>query len=102
MATGPEHYREAERLLMDCQVVPADERNPATYPAREDGVNSIANALAAAQVHATLAKAPAASVDLSELRRLVRAFDPTGGADRARAFKKDLLQVIVDIERGGA
>jgi hypothetical protein len=60
--TGLEHYREAERLLLDCQVTPADDRNPAVYPAREDGVNSIANALAAAQVHATLAHAAATAV----------------------------------------
>lgn len=53
---GPEHYREAERLLKSCQS--PGERHPddaEEYPALEDGVNSIGNALVAAQVHATLA-----------------------------------------------
>lgn len=57
--TGSEHYHEAERLLLDCQVAPADNRDPAVYPAREHGVDSVGNALAAAQVHATLALAAA-------------------------------------------
>jgi hypothetical protein len=45
MATGPEHYREAERLLASAG------------PLRAGGVPS--SALAAAQVHATLALAAA-------------------------------------------
>lgn len=57
--TGPEHYREAEKLLRSCQIDRATDREAATYPAVEDGVNSIGNALAAAQVHATLALAAA-------------------------------------------
>lgn len=54
---GAEHFHEAERLLLNCQTEPADALNAATYPALEDGQNTIANALAAAQVHATLALA---------------------------------------------
>lgn len=57
---GPEHFREAERLLVDCQLAAGDDDPPEVYPAFEDGgVNSIGNALAAAQVHATLAQAAA-------------------------------------------
>ncbi|MFJ1765030.1 hypothetical protein ACIOD2_32215 [Amycolatopsis sp. NPDC088138] len=58
--TGPEHFEEAERLLQSCQA--PGHRQPGEaeeYPALEDGVNSIGNALAAAQVHATLAVAHA-------------------------------------------
>lgn len=62
MATGPEHYREAEKLLRLCQIDRANDREAATYPAVEDGVNSIGNALAAAQVHATLALAAATAL----------------------------------------
>lgn len=55
--TGPEHYEQAERLLVSCQLVPPSDVEQ--YPALEDGVDSIAHALAAAQVHATLAAAAA-------------------------------------------
>jgi len=54
-----DHFREAERLLLSCQLEHATERDAATYPQYEDGVNSICNALTAAQVHATLALAEA-------------------------------------------
>ena len=49
--TGPEHYREAERLLGDAS--------------RADGIIVMPNpqALAAAQVHATLALAAATAVN---------------------------------------
>lgn len=60
---GHEHYLEAERLLKSCQS--PGERHPddaEEYPALEDGVNSIGNALAAAQVHATLALAAATAM----------------------------------------
>ena len=60
--TGPEHYREAEKLLRSCQIDRATDREAATYPAVEDGVNTIGNALAAAQVHATLALAAATAL----------------------------------------
>jgi predicted HicB family RNase H-like nuclease len=50
MASGPEHYREAERLLEQAEV---DARDPMRKYA-EDG-----NVIAAAQVHATLALAAA-------------------------------------------
>lgn len=52
-----DHFEMAERLLASCQLDAGDDRNAPTYPAEEDGVNSIGNALAAAQVHATLALA---------------------------------------------
>ena len=55
----PDHRAEALRLLESCQIDPGDERDAPTYPELEDGVNSIANALAAAQVHALLALAEA-------------------------------------------
>lgn len=55
--TGPEHQGEAERLLLSCQLEPATEYDAATYPANEDGANTICNALVAALVHATLALA---------------------------------------------
>lgn len=58
--TGPEHYRAAELLLRSCQVGDNHPAEAATYPAREDGVDSIGNALLAAQAHATLALAAAA------------------------------------------
>lgn len=56
---GPEHYHEAERLLRSCQLVSATADNAAIYPELEEGVNTTANALAAAQVHAMLALAAA-------------------------------------------
>jgi hypothetical protein len=48
--TGPEHYREAERLLAET------ERTP------EDSVRSVATVAAQAQVHATLALAAATAM----------------------------------------
>lgn len=58
---GPDHYREAERLLLDCQLTPAENGDPAVYP-RETERDSVANPLAAAQVHATLALAAATAM----------------------------------------
>lgn len=66
---GIEHYREAERFI---RIATEDTygRHPELrndeYGAVSERNLSPAEALAAAQVHATLAKAPAASVDLSE------------------------------------
>lgn len=57
--TVDHHRAEALRLLESCQIEAATEREPATYPAHEGGVDSISNALAAAQVHALLAIADA-------------------------------------------
>lgn len=51
-----EHYEAAERLLLSCQM-PDTDGEAEQYPAREDGVDSVGHALAAAQVHATLALA---------------------------------------------
>lgn len=53
-STTTDNGAEALRLLVSCQIERATEREPATYPAREDGVDSIGHALAAAQVHALL------------------------------------------------
>lgn len=58
--TGPEHYRAAELLLASCQVGSPDAEGTEYYAAGDDppgsgGINTLANALAAAQVHATLA-----------------------------------------------
>lgn len=69
--TGPEHYREAERLLLSCQVLPATASEAATYPQHEDGINTISNALIAAQVHATLALAAATGLNDAEQGFLV-------------------------------
>lgn len=49
--TGPEHYREAERLVTNGQRC-IEEATPSTIDAAEDVARS---AFAAAQVHATLA-----------------------------------------------
>lgn len=63
MATGPAHYQEAELLLLSCQSpVPRVPGDAETYPEREDGVDSTGHALAAAQVHATLALAAATAM----------------------------------------
>lgn len=59
---GPQHYAEAERLLKSCQLAGFGPGEAEQYPAREDGVDSIGNALAAAQVHATLALAAATAM----------------------------------------
>jgi hypothetical protein len=56
-------YEAARALLESCQMPGFDPEGKETYPAREDGVDSLANALAAAQVRAILAVA-------DELRRL--------------------------------
>lgn len=57
---GPEHYREAERLLVSCQIDLGEfEVYPQVGGGAEDGVDSCRNALMAAQVHATLALAAA-------------------------------------------
>jgi hypothetical protein len=58
---GASHYREAERLLLDCQLVPGDDGDPAVYPIESER-DSVANPLAAAQVHATLALAAATAL----------------------------------------
>lgn len=54
--TGEEHYEAAERLLLSCQM-PETDGGAEQYPAREDFADSVGHALAAAQVHATLALA---------------------------------------------
>lgn len=64
--TGADHYRAAELLLLDCQVLPATANDPATYPEHEDGQNTVGNALAAAQVHATLALAAATALGVED------------------------------------
>lgn len=52
-----DHFKAAEALLLSCQMAGSIGETPETYPAVEDGLNTIGNALAAAQVHATLALA---------------------------------------------
>jgi hypothetical protein len=61
MGTGPDHYREAERLLAG-----------RTLPATEDGtetfwVPATADDIAAAQAHATLALAAATALPLQRM-----------------------------------
>ena len=63
---GPDHYREAEQLLNSCQLPGFGPGGAEQYPAHEDGVNSIGNALAAAQVHATLAVAAAHAHNITD------------------------------------
>jgi hypothetical protein len=62
--TGPEHYREAERLLVSCQILRGDRQagDAEQYPAavEDEGGDTCRNALMAARVHATLALAAAA------------------------------------------
>ncbi|MGW5556888.1 hypothetical protein ACWER9_06650 [Micromonospora sp. NPDC003944] len=55
--TGPEHYREAEKLLQDCGFNTAEDASAATSDA------ATSNYLAAAQVHATLALAAATAIN---------------------------------------
>lgn len=56
--TGAEHYRMAELLLESSQMPgPHYAAEAEQYPALEDDVDSVSHALAAAQVHATLALA---------------------------------------------
>ena len=59
---GPQHYAEAEQLLKSCQLPGFGPGEAEQYPEREDGVDSIGNAIAAAQVHATLALAAATAM----------------------------------------
>ncbi|MFJ9012283.1 hypothetical protein [Streptomyces canus] len=68
--TGPEHYREAERLLADAGVEGAE----GTYFVRPES-------LAAAQVHATLALAAATALS-----------DPARSAPRATVPEWDAWQ----------
>lgn len=58
-----EHFEMAERLLASCQLDAGDERNAPTYPAQEDGLNSVGNALLAGLTHAVLALAAAHGAD---------------------------------------
>jgi len=70
---GPEHFRRAEALLRSCTIGEPDIDSEGvvvpTYPATEYDevlgreVNSVGNALLAAQVHATLAVAAATAHD---------------------------------------
>lgn len=54
---APEHIKAAGALLVSCQLPGIFEGSEAEqYPATEDGVNSIGNALLAAQTHAMLAQ----------------------------------------------
>lgn len=62
-----EHFETAERLLTSCQLDEDDGVNAPTYPAQEDGVNSIGNALTAALTHAVLALAAAHGAHLPAL-----------------------------------
>lgn len=77
--TGPGHYQEAERLLDSCRLYVDGESE--IYPERENGVDTCGNALAAAQVHATLALAAATALGLG------RADDHGMLADDANAWQ---------------
>lgn len=59
---GIDHFRQAEALLRSCQLRDLPPDSVEQYPAREDGVDSIGHALAAARVHATLALAAATAL----------------------------------------
>lgn len=104
MTAGTEHYRNAERLLAKSdQMVDIAQKTAAVnnYEACRAAQWSADHLTALAQVHATLAKAPAVPVDLSPLRSLVERFDPSSDRGRSRAFKADLLRAI-DVLTGGA
>lgn len=73
--TGPEHYRRAEALLESCQLPgrndkAADGTPIENYPALEDRgegpEDTVGHALAAAQVHATLALAAARAESIAQ------------------------------------
>lgn len=72
--TGPEHYRRAEELLVELRKMRASVMKPANP-------ESIANTLAQAQVHATLALAAATALS-----------DPTRSAPRATVPEWDAWQ----------
>lgn len=74
----------ALRLLESCQLSGFDPVNAESYPATEDGVNSIGNALAAAQVLATLAVA-------GELK--------TFNSDRSQWYR-EVLEVLTQAKDG--
>lgn len=61
MSTGPEHYREAERLLTEAHN--AAQRVLPVMAARADAAGVYANVMARAQVHATLALAAAVAAN---------------------------------------
>jgi hypothetical protein len=76
---GPEHYAEAERLLVSCQLPwtnPSDDSElyAAVGGDIDGGLDTCRNALMAAQVHATLALAAAARYTLTQ--------SDQGGTDR--------------------
>jgi hypothetical protein len=52
-----DHFEAAEALLLSCQVPGSIGEKPEQYPAKEDDADSVSHAIAAAQVHATLALA---------------------------------------------
>lgn len=66
--TAYDHYRAAEALLLSCQVPGTHGETPEQYPAREDDADSVGHALAAAQVHATLALAATRSADVPPVK----------------------------------
>lgn len=59
--TGPEHYREAERLLIDSVNVSLSDAGRDHYEASDGASDYDYSYLLAAQVHATLALAAAAA-----------------------------------------
>lgn len=73
-----DEFERALRLLSECQMPGYDPEGSEVYPAREDGVDSVANGLAAAQVLASLAIA-------DELRRM------NDGRDQ---FHREVLEVL--------
>ncbi|WP_367128281.1 hypothetical protein [Saccharothrix sp. HUAS TT1] len=87
MATGPEHYQAAEKLLASCQLQAPGDRNAETYPEREDGVDSIGNALKAARVHATLALAAATAMGSDQPVEELAGWIEVAGVPRRRVGK---------------
>lgn len=71
-------FDRALRLLASCQMPGLDPEGAEVYPAREDGVDSVANGLAAAQTLASLAIA-------AELKRMNEGRD---------SFHREVLEVL--------
>lgn len=104
MATGPEHYKEAERLLrlasdLDISVIGHAQNHGVTAAELQASAAQSANLVGAAQVHATLALVAAtAELDAAE--------GPNGGSATGRlaedtvAWEKVLRPAVSDVDGG--
>ncbi|MEU0808736.1 hypothetical protein [Streptomyces sp. NPDC005970] len=97
--TGPEHYREAERLLAESRT----ELRP-----NDEGHCEADRTIAEAQVYATLAAAPAAITDaelaeLAALRGFVRQVRMIAQyGDMSTTARQELTDALAELRKGGA